>query len=247
MLRVRDIEACLGRLGPPRPRLEYYPYDEIGFRATVIGADLDEQQQGHIEWRLQLVDEKGKVVFQDQGTQAPSRPAVDGELPFFAAVPVPPAAPPGKFDFKVDVRDMPSGRQAGFRNRIVIHPSRFVIVGMSFFRDADGTVPASAGGEIGEDVHLRCRVIGFDRSRQRIEVALNLQVVDEKGRPLFDDALEAVVSEDNPDVVRQKEVASFNMKIPLKQDGLHELRITAQDRIGNHVSTCSGPLLVTKP
>src|SRR5438105_7306944 len=67
-LEVEKIEACYGRLGPVRKSLDIYPYDEIGFRFTITGAQADDEGRADVEVGYKVFDDKGKEVTSQRGT-----------------------------------------------------------------------------------------------------------------------------------------------------------------------------------
>ncbi|MDY0168561.1 MAG: trypsin-like peptidase domain-containing protein [Thermoguttaceae bacterium] len=242
---LRDIEACFGPLGPVRQSLAYYPYDVIEFRAGIVGTKYDDEGTAHIGWAIELVSPEGKVVVKDKGENQTALGGYEDLVPFFVTLPLPASPPPGIYTFRVTVQDQLGGAETAFQREIEVKPPEFAIVAPHFSRDAEGAVPARAGGTVGQVLHVRLRCIGFDKSGGRIETAMSIQMLDSDGRPVLPKAIEAAVKEDKPEVVKEADVLTFRGQFPLERAGEFTLRIVLHDLIGNNLAKYETSLQVS--
>jgi hypothetical protein len=246
-LALRDVEACRGRNGPVRERLEYYAHDEIEFRAWIEGHSTDDRGHVDIAWKLELKDPEGRTVVTDGGTRR-GDPGVDGaRLPYYVALPLPAEPPPGRYSFAVTVFDRLAEKSASFSRELIVKPTEFAIVAPRFYYDAEGEVSAPAAATAGQTIFVQLRCIGFDRSQKRIAVAMTMQLVDEAGKPVLPKAIEGLVEEDDAATVARAAVLSFNGNLTPTRVGECKLRVLLHDRVANNFAKWEASLKVNAP
>ena len=74
----------------------------------------------------------------------------------------------------------------------------FAIVSPQFFHDAGCTIPAPAGGIVGEQLHFRLWTIGFDRSQGKLDNEMTVQVLDKDKKEMLQKPLRLVAEKDDP-------------------------------------------------
>ena len=122
-------------------------------------------------------------------------------------------------------------------------PTAFGILAPRFSRDADGKVPAACGGTVGEALHFKLKVVGFDKSSGAVKTKMTAEVLDADdkvvGKPL--------VSEGNlkdPAEAAKAQQANFAGTMLLNRSGDFRLRITVEDAVGKQKTTLVVPLKV---
>jgi hypothetical protein len=246
-LEVEKIEACHGRLGPTRKTLDFYPYDEVWFRFTVTGAKADDEGKVDFEVSWKLLDDKGKEVL---SKKLPAKgPLTFGTDSFPAYVSFSLAEPvvAGEYLLKVSVKDNLSSEEAAFEKKMNLKATEYAIVSPQFFHDAGYTVPAPAGGFVGEQLHFRLLVIGFDRSGGKIDNELTVQVLDKDKKELMPKPLRMTAKKDDEKVVKELPALDFGGWVVLTKAGEFTLRVSVTDNNSKKSATFEAPLKVTAP
>ncbi len=246
-LEVEKIEACHGRLGPVRKSLDFYPYDEVVFRFIVTGAKADDEGKLDVEVSWKVLDDKGKEVLT---RKIPGKGQLAfGSDSFPAAVSVLLAEPviAGEYTVKVTIKDNLAGEETGFEKKLNLKATEFAIVSPTFFHDAGATVPAPAGGVLGEQLHFRLYTIGFDRSQGKIDNELTVQVLDKDRKELIPKPLRLIAEKDDAKVVKELPALDFGGFLVLSKPGDFTLRISVTDRNSKKTATFETALKVTAP
>jgi len=248
-LEIVKVEASYGILGPERKSLEVYPLDELFFRYQVAGVKVDADGKPDVEVIMRLVNPNGKTVFEEKPTVRKELSLGGNTFPAFAMLKVPSAqkAPVGEYTFSVQVRDKLTSETASWERKLTVKPVSFQIVDQRFWHDADAKIPASVGGLVGESVYFKLRVIGFDKSKKKVQTTLTVQILDEAGKPTLEKphVIKAEVN-DADEAVKASQV-NFNHVLHLNRAGNFTLRLTAQDVVGEQKSVFETPLKVTAP
>jgi hypothetical protein len=248
-LEIVKIEAAFGVFGPERKTLDIYPLDELLFRYQVAGVKTDSDGKIDVETAIKLVNPKGKTVFEE-------KPVIRRELPFggntypnFSVLKVPPAdkAPPGEYTFTVEVRDRLSKETASFERKLTLKPVSFQILVPRFWRDADGKIPASVGGIIGESLHVRFKLIGFDKSQKKAQTMVTVQILGEDGKEVVDKPHVIKAALNNTEELAKANHVNFSQVLYLNRAGSFTLRLSAEDVLGKQTAVFETPLKVTAP
>ena len=246
-LEVEKIEACHGRLGPLRKTLDFYPYDEVWFRFSVTGAKADDEGKVDFEVSWKLLDDKGKEVL---SKKLPAKgPLTFGTDSFPAYVSFSLAEPviAGEYLLKVSVKDNLSSEETSFEKKLNLKATEFAIVSPQLFHDAGYTVPAPSGGIVGQQLHFRLLVIGFDRSKGKIDNELSVQVLDKDKKELMPKPLRMTAQKDDEKIVKELPALDFGGWVILTKAGEFTLRITVTDNNSKKTATFEAPLKVTAP
>jgi hypothetical protein len=194
-----------------------------------------------------LADDKGEVVVNNQGTQSGELVSAMEGMPFYVALPVPPQAPAGQYVLKITVRDPASGQQAAMSRTLTVKPAELAIVAPRLFYDAQRKVPAPDTWAAGQPIYLRFRAIGADRSQGRVEVAMEVQVVDQDGKPVLQKPIQTVLRAADAETVRKADVLTFTAELLVTRVGQFTLRITLDDRIANKTVKAEMPIRTGVP
>ncbi|MBX6314404.1 MAG: hypothetical protein IRY99_16045 [Isosphaeraceae bacterium] len=242
-LELRDIKATYGFLGPERKDLIYYPGDEVFFRFVVAGFKTDAEGKIHGALSVRFLDEQGGQHYKST-SPLNAVVALGGEtVPGTAFISVADDFPPGRYTLEVTFTDQLANQSAGFRREVRFKPTEFALVALRFFHDAEGKVPAPAGGVVGQALYLRFFVIGFAYKEGLPAVAITLQILDKAGketmpRPITFDFHEA------PDIPRDAKRLILKPYINLNRAGDFTLRITMEDQVTRKTIRLEQPLHV---
>ena len=149
-------------------------------------------------------------------------------------------------DFRI-VRDNLAGEETSFQRKLTAKPVGFRIVAPQFFYDAEAKVAASAGGLVGQNLYFRLRGIGFERTQNKIDTTMSVQVLDVQGKELLPKAILAELRLDDPMTVPKVSSLNFNGNLTLTRPGHFTLRITLNDRLGQKIAQFETPLEVRAP
>jgi hypothetical protein len=247
-LGIDNIQVTYGPLGPERKTLDIYPYDEPFFRFTVTGAKPDAEGKVDGSVVLQVLDGAGKVVGENQ-TPAKGVLVLGGNsYPFSVSLPIGQQVPPGKYTVKITVRDNLSKESAAFQRKITVKPLDLKIVRIQFYHDLEGKSAAPAGGTLGETLCFDLRVIGFDRSKERIFTEIAWRIFDSDGQEVSPKGATFDIRQDDAKAVKKWEFLRYGSNsFILTRVGKFTLRITASDRLGKKSTTFEVPIQVTAP
>ncbi len=247
-LEVEKIEACYGQLGPARKSLDIYPYDEIGFRFTVTGARADDEGRADVEVGYKVLDDKGKEVQSKAGAslKGPLTFGTDS-FPAFVALRLAEPIVAGEYALRVTVKDKVSSDETGFERKLHLKATEFAIVSQQFFHDAASTVPAPAGGVVGQQLHFRLLVVGFDRSAGKLDEELVVRVFDKDKKELTPKPLRMAAQKDDEKLAKELPAIDFSGWVVLTKAGEFTLQISVTDNNSKRTATWEAPLKVTAP
>lgn len=246
-LKIENIQATQGPLGPVRKSLDCYAYDEVFFRYVVTGAKVDDAGKVDSELAIKLTNSGGKVLFHNTGPITGVLALGGGSFPGNAQVTLSEEFPPGKYTLTVTVKDHLASQEAVFRRELNLKATEFAIVTPRFHYDADGQVPAPVGGLTGQTLRFNLRGIGFDRTQGKIDTEMQVQVFDAQGRGLMPRPIQASIRTTDADVVKQAPHLTFRGEMALNRSGDFTLRVTVTDTVGKKTATFESPLRVTAP
>lgn len=248
-LEIMNIETSHGVFGPVRKSLEIYPLDEVCFRYHVTGVKIGAENKADLELHVQLVNSNGKTVYEQKPTNQKQLSLGSGTFPLFTILTVPPPdkAPAGEYTFSVQVRDRISSETANFERKLTLKPMTFQILTPRFWQDHEGKIPARAGGMVGESLHLKLKVVGFDKSKKKVQTTLTIHILGEDGKEVTEKP-QVVRAELNGAEEAAKAIqVNYNSVIYLNRPGNFTLKLTAEDVIGNQTATFETPLIVIAP
>jgi hypothetical protein len=246
-LDLRDVQTSYGQLGPVRESAEYVLGDEVHVRFTVAGARTDAEGRLRGEITFAVTDANGKQVL-DGGYPVQQVPVLGGDtIPAYVAVRLGDPMTPGWYTLEVRVRDLLGKESASFKREFTCKPAEFAAVAVRFSQDAAGRVPAPVGGFVSQALFLKLQAVGFDRSRDEIDVEMAVEVLDAEGKPVSPRPVRAVVHSEKPEEVRAATVLNFSGEISLHRSGEFRLRVTLTDRQSKKTATFEAPMRVLAP
>jgi hypothetical protein len=245
-LTLRNIQASYGVLGPERKSLDYFPHDEVFFRYSITGLQTDRQGDFDVLIESRIVDENGKVI---PGSRDPVKGKLHlagGTFTGSSTVRLANQYAPGEYTLTVMVTDNLASESVQFSRKFRVKPPELAIVAPRFFY-GDTTTPAPAGGVSGQLLRIRLKVIGFEKTANKLDTELEVQILDADGKELLEAPKRATLSSTDPAEIRNATHLNFTELIGLNRAGSFTLRLTATDKIGNHTTMLELPLKVTQP
>jgi len=216
-------------------------------RFTVTG--LPTAAAGNVDAviKMRWADAKGNVL--DETTYPLSGILHLGGNSFLAFVQLrmPAEIAVGKNTVTVTVTDNLSKESASFERQFTGHKSKLQIVALEFFHDAEGKLPSSTNLPPGEPLHFRLRVIGFDRSKEKIHTVMAVQTVDADGKENLPKPLLFDFHEEDARAVQRTGFVFFTGRVGLNRVGKFTLRITVTDRMTDQSTKIEVPVNVTAP
>jgi hypothetical protein len=244
-VEVRDVQASHGQLGPERTSLDYLPGDEVFFRFTVAGARTTELGRLSGEIRLTLTDATGKAILRE--TSPVENPLAFGgdRFPAKAAVELGHQFPAGEYRLTVEFKDLISGESDSFTRTFTCKPAGFGLTRVRFSADEAGKSASRVGGVVGQPLHLNLAAVGFDRGRGKIDLEMEVRVLDADGRPVAPQPVRATAQSADPDAVRSATQVTFHAELTRTRPGDFVLKVTVTDRLSGRSATFESPMRVT--
>jgi hypothetical protein len=244
---IRDIQAAHGLLGPERKSNEYVAGDEVYYRFTIRGARTDADGRLRGELRLTLTDAKGKEVVKKE-SPIQQVPVLGAEsFPAQAAWGLGVDLPAGEYESTVEFADLLAKESTSFKRKFTVKPVEFAVVRVRFYHDAEERVLARAGGTVGQNLAIKLRAVGFDRTSGEIDVEMAIEVFDAQGKPVMPKPLRATVHNEKPAEVKEADWVAFSGLLTLNRAGDFVLRITVSDSVGKKKTQFETPLRVAAP
>ena len=246
-LRLENIEAAHGELGPRRESLNFTPLDELVFRFVATGVKTDSTGRCDAELSFRLTNAEGRAVVEGKGPV--QRPLMLGgrELPSHVKIAVGPNARPGEYTLTVALRDKLSGETASFERKLTCEAAGFRILSPRFYHDPEGKVPAGTRGLVGESLYFRLRAVGFDRSQKKVHTVMTVRLLDEAGAEVLPQPMRVVAELTRPEDVERAVQLNFNGAIGLNRAGKYRLHVTVEDQLGKGKAEFETPLKVEMP
>ncbi len=245
---IKDVVRSDGFLGPVRTSWDTFPTDEVFFRYSFTGVKTNTEGKTDLEVVLTLhKDPKEKALFTTTGTMKAALPLGGGSVASFNFFTVAQNAIPGEYTVTVNARDKVSNETTTFTKTFNIKEQTLVILAPRFFRDTDGKIPASAGGYLGENLHFRMRIAGFDRASKKLGINMKAEFLDEEGKPVDSKPITVTVEEKDPEKVAKAFAVPLNGSFLLNRIGTFKLRITAEDTVTKKTTEMVIPVKVVNP
>lgn len=246
-LKIENIQAAYGRFGPERKPLEIYPFDNLIVRFTVSGAKTDSEGKAVTTLKMHLTDANGNSVVENSFSFNGVLGLGGDTYPGFVNLSIGERVPEGKTTLKITITDQLSKESTSVERQITGKKPGLQIVALEFFHDADGKLPTSTNLTLGEPLHLRLRVIGFERGQGKIRTQLTVQTLDGDGKENLPKPLLIDLRQEDSKVVEQTGFVSFGGNIVMNRLGKFTLRLTVTDRIADHTTKVEVPLMVAAP
>jgi hypothetical protein len=108
-------------------------------------------------------------------------------------------------------------------------------------------VLAPIGGVVGQILFFRMRGIGIDRTQEKIDPTMKIEVLDAKGKEVLPKPVIADMKNEDAEVVRKTHFVTYRGQVVLNRPGEFTLCVSVTDNIAKKTASFEVPLRVTKP
>jgi hypothetical protein len=246
-LEIKDVKAVHGLYGPERKDLDVFPGDEVFFRFTLDGVEVDADGKVNCLLTVHLADADGKELL-NQKSPLQGILALGGKTLLSSAyVNFGDAVAVGTYTLTVTVEDKLGEGKDTFMRKLKCVPAEFAIVAPRFFHDPDNKAPGPVGGLVGETLYFRLKSIGFERGGGKIDNEMQVDVLDAAGKSVLTKPIQAELKTDEADKVKKVSSLTFHGNLALNRAGTFTLRITLTDRLTKRSAKFEAPLKVIEP
>jgi hypothetical protein len=243
-VELRNVQACYGRYGPTRTKLEVAPNEELMFRFVIAGLKTTTEGTTDALLNVTLADASGReVINQTQPIRTPTPFGADF-VPGTTNLVIGPTASPGEYQLRVTIEDKLATSSARFVRKVTIRPAGFSIINPRFFVDPARSLDGPCGGLIGQTMYFRAQIAEPSRKDGRTAVTMKLRLTDLEGH----DVMRA------PVIVHREMTSDFDYhalaveaEMPLGRSGEFLLWVTAIDENTKQEVTQQLPMTIAMP
>jgi hypothetical protein len=242
-LALTNARTTYGAPGLPRTQTKLLPGDQLVVVFDIEGITIDSAGKVLYTTAVELADSKGKVLFKQQPHPQETVAALGGSsVPGMVVLDVGLDQPPGEYTVKVTVRDRASNRTGSLTRSFQVLRADFGIVRVTTTADPDGLFPTSLV-QTGGSLWINTGVVNFDRDKDRGEpdVAVELRVLDEDGKPTTAEPFQRALNKKVPANVR---FVPVQFPVALNRPGTFTVEIKATCRLSKKSDTLSLPIKV---
>lgn len=243
-LEIRDVQASHGQLGPERKSNDYVQGDQVYYRFTMAGVRTDADGRTRAEMKIIVTDAKGKKLVNNTFPFQQVIALGGDSFPGAASFHFDDTSLPGDYELIVEFTDLLAKETASFKRKVVCKPETFALLNVRFFRDHDEQAPARVGGTVGERLVVKMQIVGFDRSKDEIDVEMEVAVLDAKGKPATRKAILSEYHNEKPEEVKKQTRIQYSSTLALNRAGDFTLRVTVTDRMTKKKLVFEAPMRV---
>lgn len=229
-LSLNNVRSTYGAPGLPRTDAQLLPGDQLVLAFDIDGITIDPTGKVVYSTALELADSKGKVLFKQDPVNQETLAGLGGtSVAGMVAIDVGLDQTPGDYTAKVTITDLVSKRSATLTRPFQVLPAGFGIVRVSTSADADARSPVSVF-QAGGSLFVNTGVIGFlrDKTKGQPDVVVELQVLDENGKPTL---AKPFVGEINDKVPSNARFLPVQFLVPLNRGGKFTIELKATCRL----------------
>ena len=241
-LTLTDARLTYGLLGPKRDSAKFLPGDTVFLAYAIDGATAGPDGKVQYTIALEVAGPGGKSIFRQPPQDEEVVNSLGGNrLPGYARVQIGLEQAPGEYTLKVTVTDRASKKTASLEQKVEVLPKAFGLVQLTLSADPQGKVPAGALG-VGQSLYVNSHVVGFQRGPAgQPNVALELRVLDEGGKPTLASPLTGRIDKGVPP---KDPVLPGEFLVSLNRPGKFTVELKATDEVANKSVTQSFPITV---
>jgi hypothetical protein len=229
-LEIVNPRATYGHLGAVRPKDGILPGDTAHFTFEIKNLKLDDAGKASYSIAIEIRDAAGKLFFEQKPYNSIAQNFLGGNtLPCSAHVEIPLDAKPGAVAWKVTIVDRTTKKAVVLDGKGKILPADFGIVQVGLFADADGRVPMSAVGVVGDSAYLRFSAVGFGlgKDSKQPNVHVSMRIVDDKGQATLAKPITAAI---DAGLTAQDRFLPLQFGVTLNRAGRFTIELVAEDR-----------------
>lgn len=242
-LEIVNPRSTYGHLGAPRPRAGVQGGDVFHFAFDVKGMSQDENGRVRYSLHMQVRDEKKQVVFNLGPRNATAINFLGGDtVPCAAHLEVPLDAAAGVHHLHVEIVDLASGRKAVFESQGNILPDDFGLVRVGTFADAEGRIPMSPIGVVGETLNVNFSAVNFvrDKKSKQPDVSVSMRVLDDQGKQVSP----PLTGRANQDIPDDFQIIPMQFGVTLNRVGRFTIEVNAKDEHSGKTTQVTLPIQV---
>lgn len=242
-LTLSHVRSTHGVLGPTRAGHGVLPGGSLVLSFDIEGMAPDDSGRVRYAMRTEVTNAAGRVVFRQDSPDLEATLSLGGtSVPAFARLDVGLNQPPGEYTLRLTVTDRATGRTGSLTRTNTLRPPDFGLVRLALSSDPDGQFPAPVYGA-GQPLWVSFAAVGFARARDggQPDVAFNVLVRDQDGKPTLPRPLTSAVDRDVPD---RAVSLPLHFLLSLNRPGRFTLEVTATDRVARKTAKLSVPLTV---
>ena len=245
-LELTNVRPTYGVLGAPRLDNKILPGDIYYVAFDIDNVRVDDTGKVLYSMGMEVLDSRNKTQFkQDPRDLEGFNSLGGGHLPAFAKVEIGLDQPPGEYTLRVTVSDRTTKKTKTFQQKFEVLSRQFGLVRVGLTGDADGRVDAPNIGVAGQTLWLHSFGVGFERGgpKKEPDVALEMQVLDESGKP----AVPKPVSGDVKELPKDTTVFPIGpVPLALNRAGKFTIKLKAIDRVSKKSFELSFPITVVE-
>jgi hypothetical protein len=197
-LSLTNVRATYGAPGVARPDNKLLPGDHVYVSFDIEGITVANDGKVLYSMATEVLDGNGKSIIRVEPRDLEVTNALGGRsVPAFTQLDVGLDAKPGKYTLKTTVTDRASKRSQTLAREFEVLPKQFGLVRLTTTLDHDARVPAGSFAT-GESLWVNCAVVNFQRNGKQPNVAVELRVLDESGKPVLSKPFRGVIDKDVP-------------------------------------------------
>jgi hypothetical protein len=230
-----------GLLGPVRTDTKFLPGDSLYLAFEIDGIKVDEAGKAHYSMGLEVATSKGKVQFKQEPRNLEAIVPLGGaRLPGHAHLDLGVEQPAGDYTLKVTVTDRLTKNSEVLSRNFQVLPKGLGLVRLRLTGDEEGDTPLPAVGVTGQSPYVQCGLVGFerDKSKKQPHLALEVRILDEKGKPTLPKPFTNVIDQNVP----EKQLAiPIKFQVPLNRPGKFTIEMKATDQLSKKTAQLSFP------
>jgi hypothetical protein len=243
-ISISNVRATYGILGGVRPDNRLLPGDTYFLSFDINGLKVDKAGKVAYSMGMEVTNSKGKVIYGREPQKLEQFISLGGSrMPVFTWVDANINQEPGEYTITVSVADRVTNKRQSLTRKFETLPKDFGLVRLMTTYDPDGHQSAPPMGVAGQRLYINFFAVGFERDpkRKQPDVAVEMRVLDEDGKPTVADPFEGGVS----DKVAQDVLGiPMSFTLDLNRPGKFTVLLNATDRVSKKTSKLSLPITV---
>jgi hypothetical protein len=245
-LTLTNVRATYGLLGAERQDNKVLPGDRYYIAFDIDGVEVDKEGKVRYSMGMEVKDSQGKVVYASKPRDMEAFNSLGGSrMQAFVNVDAGFSQPAGEYTVTVTVSDLVKKATQTLVRKIQILPKDFGLARLACSFDQDGRLAAPPQGVTGQSLFVSFYAVGFERdsTKKQPNVAAEMRILDENGKPVLPNPFAGEVSQDVPENVV---ALPMSFVLFLNRPGRFTVELQGTDRISKKTSRLSFPLIVTE-
>jgi hypothetical protein len=246
-LTLSNVRSTHGLLGPTRADSRLLPGDMLVVTFDIDGVRTD-PATGKVMYStsMEVTDSRGQAVFRQAPRDLEAINSLGGtHLPANATINIGLDQPPGRYTARVTVTDRSTRASQSLNYPFEVLPRGFGLVRLNLSSDVDpeDPVPVPFPAE-GQSLWLNFGAVGFGRlSNQQPDVAVEMRVLDESGRPTVSTPFQGRINQGVPDKAQS---LPMQFLLSLNRPGKFTVELKATCQVSRKTFQVALPLTVLK-